>query len=252
MGTVCSPIQPPTSVGRSISKGITHYLERQFNDCNVIANNDILHVIEKYIGFIMDSSILTSDEQVHLHRLISECKLVMTNSIKHFDLLFKPKVNIADFDCYGLLRQCQGKENLIIVFHTDYDHVFCLYLKEKFGSASIFPVVLLLRSRFVYNDASKNPHLGDRSCPRIGKLKEEKRKKDTLLYTHFIPDDQFGQFICADLRITTGKRFRHQVTAKQALDFVGNELCGGEHFDSSPTNHNFRIQNVELFQLINY
>eukprot|EP01083_Nonionella_stella_P150385 479007_1 len=98
-----------------------------------------------------------------------------------------------------------------MVFHTEFDHVFALYFRDKFAFKSLKadadnPVinvtVILLRSRFVYGDKTRNVHLASKSWPRIGRLNEGKHMKDARLHAICSPRKNYGWFAAGYMMIT--------------------------------------------------
>eukprot|EP01083_Nonionella_stella_P047998 128568_1 len=261
---------PIVSFGRSLSKPICQYIKKQCNQYNIILYSDIINIVQMYIGFVLESTILSKNEQAHLYKTLLEyhidanvqSPLTESTSIKYFEPLFqgnlhKPKD--ADFDCRKFLTTCKDKQNLIMVFQTEFDHVFALYVRDKFTFTSLKadannPVinvtVILLRSRFVYGDKTRNVHLASKSWPRIGRLNEGKHMNDVRLHAICFPGKKSGWFSAGDMMIMPGKRFKSLLKASPSLDFVGNELCGGDQFNPLQIDYQFRIKDVELFRLL--
>eukprot|EP01083_Nonionella_stella_P261065 889390_1 len=122
MGSVLAWIQlsedndsttPIVSFGRSLSGPICQYIKKQCNQCNVILYSDIMDIVQMYIGFVMESTILSKNEQAHLYKTLLEyhidenvqSPLTESTSIKYFESLFQGKLHKpkdADFDCYKL------------------------------------------------------------------------------------------------------------------------------------------------------
>eukprot|EP01083_Nonionella_stella_P047999 128569_1 len=254
------------ALGRSPSDSICQYIKKQCKQFNIILYNDIMEIVQMYIGFVMESTILSKNEQCHLYKTLLlnvQSPLPQSTSIKYFESLFQGKLHKpkdADFDCYKLLNICKDKQNLIMVFHTEFDHVFALYFRDKFAFKSLKadadnPVinvtVILLRSRFVYGDKTQNAHLASKSCPHIGRLNEGKHMNDVRLHAICSPKTKYAWFAAGDMMITPGKRFKSLLkAASPSLDFLGNELCGGDQFNPSQIQYQFRIKDVELFQLL--
>ena len=124
-------------IGRSISSDIYKFLIWQFK-CP--QNKDIISLIIKYIGFRMKSQILNETEQQWLYlcllkhhrwRHMERSPLLFTNYVTNFELIceqnfyFQP--HILTFK-YNMLRSCEGKDNLVFVFHSQYDHKFAFFL----------------------------------------------------------------------------------------------------------------------------
>ena len=80
-----------------------------------------------------------------------------------------------------MLQKCRDKPNLVMVCHTNYDHIFCIFLRNpikqdddnnlasspKDSDIGLFS----LRSQFIHGHNQINKELLHKTCPRIIKAK---------------------------------------------------------------------------------
>eukprot|EP00483_Globobulimina_turgida_P005739 UN05749 len=62
--------------------------------------------------------------------------------MNYFDLLFRSSANI-NCNYNRLLQICKQRNNLVLIFHTEFDHIFSIYLKHKLYDKNEFELFLL-------------------------------------------------------------------------------------------------------------
>eukprot|EP01083_Nonionella_stella_P104719 300502_1 len=171
----------------------TNYIHHMTNG---ILPKDIINICTKFIGYILHSDILSDDENGSLYRLLKEhhieygihSPLMDRKHITQFALLFRYRAangegkKRTNLDCHTVIKQCGGRENVLMILHTGYDHVFSLFFKGKLPWRDVpeYPLLgprqstsdqlamFLLRSQFVYADHVALSHT---ACPRVIRLK---------------------------------------------------------------------------------
>ena len=101
-----------------------------------IIPKDLIKICLKYIGFIIDSKILKQTEQISLYQLLiqhhqdrnieSPLTNINIHSIKYFNLLYRS----CDYDNPSFMNAIQNKAHIVVVFHTNYNDVFSIYLHK--------------------------------------------------------------------------------------------------------------------------
>eukprot|EP01083_Nonionella_stella_P053527 141570_1 len=277
--------ESPKFVSTSIKISLHDYIHKESVTCNALLPHDIILLTVEYIGFIMCSDILRGDEQNIFYRFLVEhhtnhdlhpyscLNLLDRTSIPYFHLLYRaslhtppgPKGIINEIDSYALLSRCFERENLVMVFHTEFDHVFTLFIRMKLRMTRIGPRqqladelgLFLIRSQFVYGDAKQNRDLADKMCPRIVttlNLNGGIHEKNALLKGIVSKKLPNTWFMTATVHIGVkedGKQIHYLFPAYHPpMNSIGNELCGGTQYIASSAHHYFRLKDVELFQIL--
>eukprot|EP01083_Nonionella_stella_P300969 1030165_1 len=256
-------------IGKPMVIPICQYIQIESEKRDAVLPLDIIVLCITYLRFIMHSTILRHGEQIRFYELLMKhyqnenihpSLNIRSKSIQYFHLLYRASSGLNtfdDIDCCHLLPQCINKDHLVMVFRTEYDHVFSLYFGMEFNMRDIGPeqnkrdhvALFLLRSQFIYGDKQQNIDLSSRSCPRIVKLRKGGNIEDVLL-KGVLWESGGGWFDAADVQIGLCQTSPHHVSDPRTMDFIGNELCGGYHFESqSQTEYSFRLKEVELFQI---
>ena len=126
-------------IGRSISSDIYKYIVWK-SHCTQSSDN--ISLIIQYIGFRMKSHILNIDEQVSLYKLLlshhrsvhfKQSPLIFSNYVTYFELIYGQNINGSyDMDRFkmNMLSSCVSKQNLLFIFHTEFDHKFAFFLPQ--------------------------------------------------------------------------------------------------------------------------
>eukprot|EP01083_Nonionella_stella_P113146 333419_1 len=258
-------------IEKPISISIYQCIDRESAKCNAVLPHDIIVLCITYTRFIMHSNILHHGEQNRFYQLLmnhyQNQKIhphlnICSKSIQYFHLLYRASLTdgdnqYQDIDCCQLLSQCKNKDHLVMLFHTEYDHVFSLYFRMEFNMRFIGPkqnkhdhvALFLLRSQFIYGDKQQNIDLANRLCPRIVELRKGRDIEDVLLKGVLCEETGRGWFDTADLKMGLQQTAPRHVSHPCAMDFIGNELCGGHQFESPQNRYAFRLKEAELFQI---
>eukprot|EP01083_Nonionella_stella_P056882 149568_1 len=220
-------------VSNSICKYITHETDGHFP-------TTLLHVCMNYVGYLMYSNILSNDEKLSCYNLLlsHHYKINIKRSLlTYFHLFYRSLhgINIRD-----LKAQCVNKCNVLVVFHTDYDHVFCVYYPKialKLSYENENACVMLLRSQFIDNGAK---------CPRMITIKRHDMWKKACFFTDNVLKD--GYLYMGDIGFDKNKC--SMLTFDSILEFSGNEICGGPSFNGNDPLHEFKLLQVEMFQIL--
>ena len=276
---------PILALGKSIIPAILNSISRETPYNNPIPK-EIAQICVKYIGFMMVSNILNHEEQFNFYDLLikhhydKNINSVLTDVkyIKYFDLLYRHSVTKSHTG-FGIIQACLNKSNLIIIVHTEYDHIFAVYLHNPLtytheSSVDSTPGedtnigYFLLRSQFVYGNAKINPHLSNKQCPRSIKFLKNS-------YGHYSSNTrEFGSIISneykrAQIKLINTWIFRRVYTIygksvyntmgneqynnafNSGIDIVGNEICGGQSFDASTNvmRYSYQLKELEVYQI---
>eukprot|EP01083_Nonionella_stella_P091166 254807_1 len=238
--------------GKLVSRCIARLIDKDINENigDVLFPREIIAKCVQYIGFLIDSDILMRNEEVSLYELLCEhykrqqiASLSSTPDITYFDLLYRSSVHgdSGQYTNRSLLQRIENRQNVLILYRTNYNHVFCIYLHKQLGKGVVTDVdrdigLFLLRSQLVYGDHHK--------CPRIIELSNCSRR-----------DYNYNMFTRSKGNIFSfGIQFRMcgndaRIYSRNLLDImVENELCGGS---SSATGfHLFKLNLVEVYQVL--
>eukprot|EP00483_Globobulimina_turgida_P010621 UN10642 len=116
--------------GDSISTAIIHYI---LSDMHMDIPKELIIECMKYVGFLMYSDILTHAEQYLLFDLSLPLfpKYKRNINIRYFDLIYRSSLHGAgDYRNKYLLSQIRYKINIVIVYRSNLNTVFCIYLAE--------------------------------------------------------------------------------------------------------------------------
>eukprot|EP01083_Nonionella_stella_P017458 48851_1 len=220
----------------------------------------------KYIGFFMDTNILNHEEKNALLMDRMHGAELKHQHIKYFSLLYR-----ASTDCYHgihndyvMTEQCKDKSNVVMMFHTNYNHIFAIHftnpIKRYAKSNHLFESdvnnnnvdVFLMRSQFIYGNGQINQSLSDKKCPRI--IRQIDLNKPLEVICLMQRDHPMVKLI-HNIRLSSinGQQANVIHEFPRIMDFVGNELCGGDSFKTSNDNreaHTFVLHDVEVFQVL--
>eukprot|EP01083_Nonionella_stella_P186695 684256_1 len=213
-------------------------------------NDDLVYLCVQFIGYFMESTICDVSHCSALYELMridhQRRKIVspLIESLEsrvptYFELLYRVSGNLTNNFLIYFKRYCIGLPNIVMVFQTEFDHVFAFYthtpitpIKRDAKSISYSAVdpsdagLYLIKSRFNY-----------KTCPRIIDV-----KVDTLSFmgNAFQLADANSVFI-ADFWMRfqgTNNGNRHQCGTyampeynMPQYDMVGNELLGGDRLN---------------------
>ena len=277
--------QPVFTLGRSIIPAILNSI-RAKTTYNDFIPKEIAEICVKYIGFIMVSNILTHKEQFNFYDLLIQhhydknINSVLTNAkhMKYFDLLYRHSVTKSRSG-FGIIQACLNKSNLIMIVHTEYDHIFAVYLHNPLTYTTKLTVdstpredrnigYFLLRSQFVYGNAKINPHLSNKQCPRYVRFFKNRHgnySRNVLKFNSIVSNKykraQFkliNTWIFSPVYTITGKSIQNTMTNEtyhnlfnSGIDTVGNEICGGNSFDASPNQmrYSYKLKELEVYQI---
>eukprot|EP01084_Bolivina_argentea_P243771 408572_1 len=147
----------------------------------------------------MPSIILNTEEQATCYHLLTH-PLTDCSAITHFRLLFRSSLYL---DCFKMLMMCKDRDNLIMIFRTEFDHVFALHLKTRLTfntmGAAQNPYddinLFLLRSHF-------NNRCRHIVIPAPAKCSAVNRKKRFLAFVDYEHRDAW--FVVANIKICQG------------------------------------------------
>eukprot|EP01083_Nonionella_stella_P086796 241304_1 len=245
----------------SISSAICNYISRE---SNVEVPKDIIGICRLYVGYIFVSSILNDFEKITLYHLLREhhtkykigSPLMDTTYIRYFSLIFRYRaMNGIKLDCHSLLVQFANRENLLMVFHTGYDHVFCFFFRNKFIMHDPAPIyygphqntadhfaMFLLRSQFVDDRCGK--------CPRRIDLKDGIKINKVGFDSNYDVNRPYNSsFSVANICINNPDHFMTTTN----IEATGNEICGAKDGCFDPTANGlywFPLDGFELFQIV--
>ena len=148
-----------------MSSSIYQYIDNEIQ--TQIYPKDIIFLIMKFIGFIINSNILNIDEQTNLYilmkqqhstnNILSPLTMYSNHYICNFSLIFYASCNSKTYSLYDvptrLTKCCKNKRNLVIVFDTIYNHKFALYLNKSMMETDEYVKII---SVFIYYVHSLN------------------------------------------------------------------------------------------------
>eukprot|EP00483_Globobulimina_turgida_P000599 UN00599 len=121
---------------RYISMIITNYILNEMKSTERINENipkELGRECLKYVGFLMYSVILTNKEQFSLLDLMAPLfpKCEPNQVLRYCNLLYRSSVEGTGKYCNRrLLSQIRYKSKIIIIYKTDFGHVFGIYLES--------------------------------------------------------------------------------------------------------------------------
>eukprot|EP00483_Globobulimina_turgida_P003235 UN03240 len=205
------------TIGRPISSSIFDTIAYEANEANdgddvCIFPIELIHICMEYIGFLMYSTILDSNKKQsilyellllhHNNKNIVGSPLSKKHHVTYFDLLYRASIHGLNgkHNNHHLLEKCQDKSNLIILCHTNYDHIFGIYLhnplikkdNESYGMQrwskykDYNTCLMLLQSQFIYGNLEINKELTNRKCPRIIQVKPDGNIENALFRTTYM------------------------------------------------------------------
>ena len=200
----------------------------------------------KFIGYFINSKILINAEEASFYELLLKHHKAykVTSPLRNnyyvtsFDLLYRTSINGPNgkHTNESLVSAIQHKPNIVIIVHTNYDHVIAVYLHKAVSKdAQIIDNkigLFLLRSQFKYDDASQNRILSNKTCPR----EILRPSPGYLLREHYwlneSGDNNSAYFLYNE------------------MDWIGNELGREGSSKSKAKLHPFQIIELEAFQLL--
>ena len=269
------------TIGKSVSTSIYQSIIKEANSvCNDGFSFPVEIVMQcmKYLGFVMNSTILNDMEKYSLHQLLIDhhlrntikSSLLDVKNIAYFDILYRKSSN-DNHSNYRMLLSCVDKPNIIMVFHTEYNHVFCVYFRNPLrwfkrrwirseNDNDDKSALFLLRRQHIY---------GDKICPREIKVESTDRPKYRIFKSGFYAPNKMNMGFMGislieesdDKEITESVLKEHHVLLGWRLDSLGNEICGGETFDDSKTTeytgndgnatkYPFLLKDIEIYQIL--
>eukprot|EP01084_Bolivina_argentea_P087812 158574_1 len=154
----------------SISKAI----QQEAMMCDEIFPSELVMECMEFIGFVIESTILTSEENNTFYEMLMQhhCdrKLLSPNSrvqyFTYFRLLYRASANNYGMHCnWKMLQNCVDISNLVMIFHTNYNRMFFIYLRNAIKQVSptrlrSFPKdddigLFLLRSQFIITNTPR-------------------------------------------------------------------------------------------------
>lgn len=271
--SVSKESQPLFAVGKSISTAICKIIQQDV-DANIdtksiIFPQELIAECAKFIGFFMDSYILNDTEKNSFYQSLIEhhqwaqfsSPLTAKSCIKCFDLLYRSSINgeHGKYSNESLLKAIENKPNVIIIYQTNYNHVFAVYSHEKVikckgkikdDSIGLF----LLRSQFLYGDKSKDEKLSTLKCPRL----VGRPGAQSGIMWGWVPDKYHFSWSSKRIRLFTiefieSKKKTPDYRVNQisnGMYHVGNELCGGRKLCRNKYWYKFKLAKVEAYQLL--
>ena len=277
---------------RPITVTICFWIIKIVEDYGLIFPNELIWKIIEFVGFIIFSNILESDDEKailndllneHFHTILQSWKFqqissfLQTGYIKCFKLLYRSSED-GNFwgrhNNYEMIDRIKNIPHILIIFHTNYDHIFCAYLRRPVNQRGsryttwwidgIYDDTMglfLLKSKFIYGLSANNPELHHRICPRIINKNPMAKSIKGGSKIHLIALTRSNQCLLNyDRNMTLGimnvvlqdwcHPYPHLVKATRPWDFVGNELCGGVSFHANDNLHYpFDLRCVEAYQI---
>eukprot|EP01083_Nonionella_stella_P184278 668540_1 len=247
--------------------------------CNVIQDEmkcedlhafpcDLMKQCTQFIGFFLYSSILSQTESLSLHLLLSKHnkkrKLIGMNRankhhVKYYDLLYRSSVNGENgkYTNRSFKRALDkahrlNKPNLVIIYETEYDHVFAVYLHRKLKQNK--------EGHFIQNTDRdiagcllRSKSEGGHDCPR---LIEFKNAKQHFMGSHQLLSSNDSKIHLFEIDFFPAKigikrkydREEHcRIHRSCFLDISTVELVG---FELRDTFDKFNLKQVEMFQIL--
>eukprot|EP01084_Bolivina_argentea_P191826 329448_1 len=231
----CSPqpVEPTFAVGKKAVSFITESIVSEANECNEVLPNELVLECMNYIGFVMQSTILNLDEKCTLYELLMdhhrarniESPFSHGKHFTYFDLLYRATIDNDNktHTNFRLISKCQYKSNLIILFHTNYNHVFAIYLNNPIQHVESVKIkvesvpldtkmgLFLLRSQFGHKPKS--------IAPKINKNVE-----DASVRSFFYETEQTSIIWVADLCLSRDESYNtythHFICSNSVMDLL--------------------------------
>ena len=83
----------------------------------------------EYVGFIFHSKVLSKSEICSFYQLLVDhysYEKILMPSFSYFHLLYRVSSKIKHSN-YDIMIACKNKSNIVMIFHTNYDHVFSVF-----------------------------------------------------------------------------------------------------------------------------
>ena len=258
------------TIGRSVSTSICDSIIYEANSIcghGYSFPSEIAVQCMKYLRFVMNSKILNDSEKCEFHQLLMDhhldkniiSPLLDTKYITYFDILYRKSSN-ASHSNYQMLSFCVGKPNLIMIFQTNYNHIFSIYLRnplEWIGNTWLHSkpndeksALFLLRSQHIY---------GNKQCPR--KINIGPGNSKWVSFRSAIYGKNAMCIAFMGISISEESDNKNYVSVGWRLDTLGNEICGGESFDDTkstesrthggiPKEYPFGLTDIEIYQIL--
>lgn len=261
-------VKPVFNVGKAISsplfRSIVKDANEQIEDDQTFPIELVMECME-FVGFIMHSTMLNDEESSSFYKLLIDhhrqnqiiSPLVDAKSITYFDLLYRESEHGKHCN-QDMIKTCRNKSNIIMIFHTNYDHIFSVYFRNtlKWNVDSDITrstpyddnsALFVLRTRYKY---------GDMIHPRKITINPE-----TITTSDGIRFQSFSgrvtmNFMGIKIRNKTSKD-PHYIKVNYRLNTIGNEICGGESYDdtvrghrSVPKCYDFGLKDLEVYQIV--
>eukprot|EP01083_Nonionella_stella_P174844 607175_1 len=222
--------------------------------------DDLIKECMQYIGFFFYSLILCNLETIQVHNLLSQHYSTMgiardmscQYQIQYYDLLYRSTGKYSNDSFKTALDSISNNENkhLLILFQTNYNHVFAVYLHKPLqqnvqkghlvlnndGHTALF----LLRSQFTKRNTEKQ------TCGESPRLIETTTNSHCLLSS----DTRIEIFGISLYYDRIHRNNTHSFTVPPTLDIIGNELVGGHLVKTYTGPHYFNLQQVEIYQVL--
>eukprot|EP01083_Nonionella_stella_P080461 221150_1 len=227
---------------------------------------DIICVCIDFIGFLMNSSICDASQCLTLYNLMcidhkrrNICSpLTQKYHISYFELLFRISGDFTNSFMSYLLSYCIGMKDLLIVFQTEFGHIFVFYThtdiqRQSNGYTTVDPLdssLYLIESKFNYK-CTQNRHLMKKTCPRTIDIVCDVFRGEALEIA--TKDTIFLADFCMFFRDLDQKVSYNSCTMADfggiQYDIVGNEVVGGHEFDSG-YDWDVNFKQIEVFHIL--
>eukprot|EP01083_Nonionella_stella_P012931 36513_1 len=255
-------------INSSYPVAIQHWLFNHFHCMEIPPHPDIIDLCLQFVGYLMDSHICSVSDTCILYNLMLSdhqhrrfvSPFINNGTLPcYFELVYRVSGHFINNFLLYFKTYCMNIPNLLIVFQTEFDHVFAFYAHtpiKKRNANSFFreyntvdPLdsgLYLIKSNFNYEcNELKGKH-----NPRTIGVRAKLFKGDALMVcgTNIYFADLYMQF--RNTSNDKGHFCNMSHPSNQQYDTIGNELLGGDVLKLDSSAEFISLKRIEVFHIL--